>query len=89
MNKFNLDKTLYKSVKISGWLLLLMLIVYFVSGYALVKEYGFDRLMSHKNAWKWHSMLALPFLTVLLLHIFPSFYFAAKDPKNFWKRLFW
>jgi uncharacterized BrkB/YihY/UPF0761 family membrane protein len=76
-------------MKISGWILLLMIIIYFVSGYALVREYGFDRLMSHKDAWKWHNLLTIPFFIALFIHIFPVFYFASKDPKNFWKKLFW
>jgi len=89
MKKINFNFILYRCMRISGWVLLLMIIVYFISGYALVEKYGFEKLMAHKNAWYWHSIMTIPFLIALFLHIFPVFYFAIKkDPKNFYKRVF-
>lgn len=78
MKKFNVNVFLHKCTEISGWVLLVMILGFFISGYALVHEYGFDRLMSHKTAFKWHSLLAIPFLAVLILHVFPPIYFKIK-----------
>jgi hypothetical protein len=75
MKKMNLNVILHKCAIISGWILLVMIIIFFISGYALVHEYGFDRLMNHKTAWHWHSTLAIPFLILLFLHVFPAIYF--------------
>lgn len=67
------NKNLLKIANISGWLLLIILILYFISGYSMVHKYGMDVLMSKSQAWSWHTYLALPFLVFLLLHIVPHY----------------
>ena len=88
MSKININALLYKIQKISGWLLFVMLIIYFVSGYAMVHKYGLNAIITRKDARFWHTVLACPFFIATFAHIFPSIYFAAKNPKSFWKKLF-
>ena len=71
------NHTLLKIANVSGWLLLLILIFYFISGYALVQEYGFDRLMHNYSAWTLHKYMTIPFLIFLVLHIVP--YYVVKN----------
>ena len=74
-------KMLYKIANISGWLLLVMLILYFISGYAMVHKYGMEGLMNASHAKNWHTYLALPFLIFLFLHIVP-YYVVRKQVKK-------
>jgi len=76
------NKTLLKIAEFSGWMLLVMLILYFISGYAMVREYGMDALMTKHRAWIWHKYLAVPFLIFLFLHIVP-YYVVRKQIKKF------
>jgi len=66
-------KNLLKIANISGWMLLIILILYFISGYSMAHKYGMDVIMSNSQAWSWHTYLALPFLIFLLLHIVPHY----------------
>lgn len=75
-------KHLYKLGEISGWLLVVMLFLYFTSGYAMVHKYGMNSLMSGSQAWFWHSCLTLPFIIILFLHITP-YYIVRKQLKKF------
>ncbi len=66
-------KNLLKIANISGWLLVTMLVLYFISGYAMVHKYGMNALMSKSQAWFWHSYLTIPFIILLFAHITPYF----------------
>lgn len=75
------NKILYKIANISGWILLVILCLYFISGYAMVREYGMDALLSRKNAHVCHEILALPFFIALILHVVP-YYMIKKQLKR-------
>lgn len=68
------NKHLLKIADISGWLLLVILILYFISGYAIVHKYGMEYLMNNEHAWFWHQYLTIPFFIFLFLHIIPYYY---------------
>jgi len=68
------NKNLLKIANISGWLLLIMLILYFISGYSMVHKYGMNHIMNNSQAHYWHGILAFPFLIFLILHIVPYYY---------------
>lgn len=74
-------KYLLKIANISGWLLLLMTIFYFISGYAMLHEYGFDHLMHKSSAWALHKYMSALFITFLVLHIVP-YYIVRKQIKK-------
>lgn len=78
MKKLNIDSILHKCVRISGWLLFVMIIIYFISGYALVHEHGFDKLLARKYARMLHCVMDIPFLILLVMHVFPNIYFRVK-----------
>lgn len=59
--------------KLTNWLLLIMTILYFVSGFALVRDFGFEHIMSRHVALFLHKNMAFPFLILLLIHISPMF----------------
>lgn len=75
------NKTLLKIAGISGWALLAMLVLYFISGYAMVHRYGMDALMNKSQAWFWHKCLTVPFFVFLALHIAP-YYIVRKQVKR-------
>jgi UPF0716 family protein affecting phage T7 exclusion len=68
------NKILMKISSISGWLLLAVLVLYFISGYAMVREYGMNHLMSRRSASSMHGSLAALFFALLALHIVPYYY---------------
>ncbi len=76
------NKNLLKIANISGWILLIILLLYFISGYAMVRQYGMDALMTRPHAWFWHKYLTVPFLIFLVLHIVP-YYIVRKQIKRF------
>ena len=67
-----------KALRFTGWILLALMVLYVVSGYALIPEFGCDRLMSNKTAealhitWKLDRLL----VPVLLVHSFGAIYLA-------------
>lgn len=73
---------LLKIANFSGWALLVMLVLYFTSGYAIVHKYGMDALMDGAQAWFWHKYLTIPFFIFLFLHIVP-YYVLKKQVKRF------
>lgn len=72
------NKTLIKIADMAGWALLVVLVLYFISGYAMVREYGMDHLMEMKSASNLHGSLAALFFTFLTLHITPYYYVRKK-----------
>ena len=69
-----------RAVRLSGWFLLVLMILYISSGYALVGELGLDRVMSLPTAeglhlhWKLDRLLGLG----LLVHVGGSVYLAMR-----------
>jgi len=64
--KKNLNKVLFSISKISGWILLFLLFLYFLSGYGMTKG-----IIDYSTSQKLHnSILPLSFLFFLILHIF-------------------
>ena len=69
-----------KALRFTGWLLLVMMVLYIVSGYALVPEFWCDRLMKTKTAealhitWKLDRLL----VPVFLVHSVGAVYLAMR-----------
>jgi len=81
MKVFSLE--IYKLKKITHWLLLLLTLMYVISGlgithYRIVEQITFG-LLTKALSFKIHSYLLIPFLVLLILHIF----FAIRDRKKF------
>jgi succinate dehydrogenase/fumarate reductase cytochrome b subunit len=57
-----------KAVRVSGWFLLALMVLYICSGYALTGECGFDRTMSARTAEVLHLKLDVPLLVAFVVH---------------------
>ena len=69
-----------KAVRISGWSLLVVMIIYIATGYALRPEFGFDRLMTTQTAEFLHLNHKLDriLLACFLVHTGGAIYLAMK-----------
>lgn len=56
----------------------MVLVLYFISGYAMVREYGMDSVMNRQSASWLHSSLTALFFGFLFLHIVPYYYVRKK-----------
>lgn len=71
------NKTLFTIVKNTGWLLVVVLALYFISGYSMANSY----ILTRHNARLIHECLAVPAILLLLTHVI-SFYVAKKQLKK-------
>jgi len=65
-----------KIARTSGWLLLLLMILYILTGFALCGEYGVSRLIDAQTALKIHQVFEWPLIGVFLTHASVTIYFA-------------
>ena len=66
MARRNVNFYLLKLVRISGWVLFLLMLVYIATGYALCGEFGFARLIDPQTALRVHKELDVPLVVVFL-----------------------
>jgi len=78
MNARSTHLLLIKIVRLSGWFLLVVTLLYIMSGYALCGRFGFGRLIGPSSALRLHKTLNVPFVALFLLHSLPSIYLAVK-----------
>ena len=69
---------LNKIVQVSSWPLLLIVIIFLVTGYAMSGQYGLGLVLDAKRALAIHNMLHGPLLVLLLVHSLPAAYLAFK-----------
>jgi len=62
---------LQKISRISGWLLLLLIILYLLTGYSLAGKYGLHRLLDPSIARVIHGNLDFLLIILLILHVLP------------------
>ena len=74
MSKLNF--VLLKMVRWSGWLLLLVVMLFLLTGYIMDGRYGFGKLLDEKSALTFHRMLHLPLIVLVLAHCLPAVYLA-------------
>ena len=69
-----------KAVRISGWFLLVLMLIYISSGYALRGEFGLDRLMTTRTAEILHlsPKLDRPLVIAFLIHVAGAGYLSMK-----------
>ena len=56
--------------KIVSYLLLVMLVMYFITGFAMTRQFGFDHIMSRHLAHTIHLNMTIPFVILIILHVF-------------------
>ena len=69
---------LMKTVRVSGWLLLPLVILYILTGFALCGEYGFSKVISPQAALDVHKLFEWPLIVVFLAHSSTTIYFALR-----------
>ena len=71
-------KILIKLNRFFAWLLLPFIIVFFITGYAIVGKYSLQKFMEPNLAFKIHAIIAVPTLLLFLAHSGISVFFAMK-----------
>lgn len=74
MNKLNL--VFLKTVRWSSWPLLVIVVAFMVSGYAMTGQFGCDQLMNEEAALKLHRSLHWLLIALLVAHCVPAVYLA-------------
>jgi Ni,Fe-hydrogenase I cytochrome b subunit len=72
----NLDSIMLKTVRLSAWPLLVLMVIYIVTGYALCGQYGLGSLVDMQTALATHKLFNLPLVILLAAHVLSSMYLA-------------
>ena len=72
----NITKVLIKTVRVTGWLLVPLTVLYLLSGYVLGAHLDPPSWMSIERASYLHSNMDVPFIVLLVGHVVPSVYLA-------------
>ncbi len=75
---FNTTYYLVKTVRVTGWLLFLLVLLYLVTGFSLCGEYGVQSLISSQSALAVHKVFEWPLVVVFTLHSSITIYFAMR-----------
>ena len=71
-------KILVKLNRICAWLLIPLILLFYISGFAITGEYGLNEILDPNKALRMHSILAMPTLVCFLAHVGISVFFAIK-----------
>ena len=63
-----------KTLRLSSWPLLLLLVGYLVTGFAMSGQYGFGKLLGKEIALAIHKALHVPLLALFALHAICAIY---------------
>jgi hypothetical protein len=74
MNRANV--LLLKTVRVSGWLFLPVMLLFLLTGYSVSGQYGMGRLMDEQTAVALHRLGHGPLLLLLVTHTFPAAWLA-------------
>ncbi|HOW65033.1 MAG TPA: hypothetical protein P5186_14585 [Candidatus Paceibacterota bacterium] len=70
------DTYCLKTVRWSGWLLLLIVLFFFLTGYIMSGRFELDRLLDEKTALALHKLLHMPLMLLMVVHTVPAVYLA-------------
>ena len=76
MLKKNIHYYLLKTARLSAWLLLLLMLLYILTGFALCGELGMSRLMDLQTALNIHKVFEWPLVALFLIHASITIYFS-------------
>ncbi len=71
-----LQRVALKLVRWTGWLLIPVVLMFFVTGYAISGRYGFGALTDERTALALHKLMHVPLGTLLVAHLVPSTFLA-------------
>ncbi len=78
MARRNVHYYLMKAARLSGWLLLLLMILYLVTGFALCGEFGVSQWIDVRTALEIHRLFEWPLIGAFVLHAAITIYFALR-----------
>jgi hypothetical protein len=78
MAKKRLNYYLLKLARLSGWLLLPLVLTYLVTGFRMCNHFGLHHLIDRKTATEIHRLFEWPLVSVFLLHASTTIYFALR-----------
>ena len=78
MARKSINYYLMKTARLTGWLLLALMLLFMLTGFSLRGELGFDDLIGEKTALKVHQLFRWPLVVVFLLHSVITIYFAMR-----------
>jgi cytochrome b subunit of formate dehydrogenase len=78
MARRSFDYYLVKTARASGWLLLVLMAVYMVTGFALCGKMGMSGVLDIQTALVIHQLFDWPLVVVFLVHAAVAIYFALR-----------
>jgi len=78
MPKKNIHYYLLKTARVSGWLLLPLMVLYILTGFALCGMLGMSRWMDLETALHIHKIFDWPLVAVFLIHASVAIYFSLR-----------
>jgi hypothetical protein len=78
MSKRTAHYYLVKTARLSGWLLLPLMVLYILTGFALCGMLGFDGLIDYQQALQIHRVFDWPLVAAFLVHTSITTYFAMR-----------
>ena len=78
MPRKNLHYYLIKTARISGWLLIPLMLLFVVTGFAMRGEFGCNNLLTKEQARVIHQDFRWPLLVMLVIHVSITVYFALR-----------
>lgn len=69
---------LMKAARASGWLLLLLMTVYIVTGFSLCGKLGMSRMLDIQSALVVHKLFDWPLVALFAVHASTTVYFALR-----------
>ncbi len=67
---------LTKTVRVTGWILFFIMLLFIITGFALCGKLGFTKLMSTQDALTIHKIFDFPLVLLFLTHSLPAIYLA-------------
>lgn len=71
-----LQRVALKLVRWTGWLLIPVLLMFFVTGYAMSGRYGLGALADERTALALHKLMHVPLGALVIAHLVPSTFLA-------------
>ncbi|MBL7134925.1 MAG: hypothetical protein ISS78_12560 [Phycisphaerae bacterium] len=78
MGKRTINYYLIKTVRLSGWILLPVMLLYIGTGFALCGKLGFSEALNVQKALAIHKIFDWPLVAVFLVHAIVAVYLAMR-----------
>ncbi len=78
MPKKTVNYYMFKTARLSGWLLLPLMVIYIGTGFSLCGKFGFGGLIDLQTALVVHQIFDWPLVIVFAVHVSTTVYFALR-----------